>query len=119
MEKEPHPCHFCGTYVLDGYETVTERTVNRDYSGDRGVPSSPNTQLGAQWNQYRVRHWLSDCRPDLVEHEIGPACTWWEVGDLPSGHPDSKPDCYAYQNDDAPGRPWTTEHKYFHKDGPM
>lgn len=24
----------------------------------------------------KERHWLSDCRPDLVEHEEGPLCTW-------------------------------------------
>jgi len=112
MLKEPHNCHFCGEFVLDGYATVTEKIEVRDYSGDRGVPSSPNTKLGKQWNQYKVRHWLSDCRPDLVEHEIGPKCTWWRCES-------TERNCYAYQNDEHEGRPWTSEHKYFYSDGPM
>lgn len=112
MTKEPHNCHFCGTYVLDGYETITEKVDVRDYSGDRGVPSSPNIKLGKQWQSYKKRHWLSDCRPDLVMHEPGPLCTWPDEPGQQGSH------CYAYQNDDAQGRPWTTKHEYFYTDGP-
>lgn len=81
-----HLCHFCGTYVRDGYE----------YTGDR--------------------HWLSDCRPDLVEHEPGETCTWWGLSQYRGEQP---ADCYAYQDLDSPGNPWTDDHKYFYKDGPM
>ena len=46
------------------------------------------------------RHWLSDCRPDLVQHEPGELCTWpWQD------------DCYAYDENH--------EHVVFYKDGPM
>lgn len=31
MPKEPHNCHFCGTYVLDGFETITEKIEVRDH----------------------------------------------------------------------------------------
>jgi hypothetical protein len=48
--SEWHNCHFCGTLVRDGYESDG------------------------------TRHWLSDCRPDLTEHEPGPTCTWWGLG---------------------------------------
>lgn len=111
--REPHQCHFCGTWVSDGYETVTEQVEIRDYSGDRGALSSTLIRPGKQWLRRAVRHWLSDCRPDLVQHEIGPTCTWYGCAAA------LKHDCYAYQNDDAPGRPWTSEHKYFYPDGPM
>lgn len=102
--SEPHQCHFCGEYVdKEGYE-------------------------GSEKNGTRKRHWLSDCRPDLVEHEIGETCTW----PLIKPSPDSKitqeecdklnkemdrPWCYAYQ-DFATGE-WGKEHIHFHKDGPL
>jgi hypothetical protein len=82
-QKEGSTCHFCGTCVIDGYETGRDR---------------------------HKRHWLSDCRPDLVEHKPGELCTWHAQEDR--GH-----DCYAYQNSDT--REWTKEHKYFYPDGPM
>ncbi len=91
----PHTCHFCGTYVKDGYEDAAKTK----------------------------RHWLSDCRPDLVEHEIGDLCTWSYRRQY-----FTKPDrqgitykesecCYAYQSNDD--MTWTDEHKHFYKDGPM
>lgn len=58
------------------------------------------------------RHWVSDCRPDLVEHEIGDACTWSHLGSGLLGHGT----CYAYQ--DSEGE-WTENHVHFVKDGPM
>lgn len=73
--REPHPWHFCGTYVDGGYEMVTEQITVRDYSGDRGIPSSMLIPPGKQWLYRPVRHWLSDCRPDLVQHDIGELCT--------------------------------------------
>ena len=90
-----HTCHFCGEYVKEGYEDK-EKTK---------------------------RHFLSDCRPDLVEHEIGDLCTWsylrkpeFNTNKI-TGLPHSESDlCYAYQD---PDRKWTDEHKYFYKDGPM
>lgn len=121
-EEEPKPCHFCGTYGKNGYEY------------------NPETK------HFDIRHWLSDCRPDLVLHEIGETCTWY--GDLKpcqdcqrtgvvhinSEFPvpckkcagegfisrlrhDGNPDCYAYQ--DFWSQEWTDEHTHFHKDGPM
>jgi hypothetical protein len=45
-QDEAHNCHFCGTVVKGGYEANGKR------------------------------HWLSDCRPDLTEHEPGELCTW-------------------------------------------
>lgn len=60
------------------------------------------------------RHWLSDCRPDLVEHEIGPLCTW---PDDPRRNAYRSPGCYAYQDDKT--RVWTNEHTHFYTDGPM
>lgn len=95
-----HTCHFCGADIdKDGYES----------SGRRGVRGK--------------RHWLSDCRPDLVEHEIGELCTWAfrrdpkykrlgnETEDFLENHT-----CYAYQDRDLS---WRNEHKYFYPDGPM
>lgn len=80
MENESHQCHFCGTFVRNGVE-----------SGG-------------------ARHWLSDCRPDLVAHEPGETCTWGyrlaENPDLPK-----KDVCYAYNDED--------EHVKFYPDGPM
>lgn len=86
-EEEYHQCHFCGEYVKDGKNTKGER------------------------------HWLSDCRPDLVEHEIGDTCTWAYKRKMEVKIPEpEKYNCYAYQNVDGE---WTDEHTHFHKDGPM
>lgn len=49
---------------------------------------------------------LADCRPDLVEHEQGPDCTWW------NSRRNDKYTCYAFM--DSEGN-WTDEHKHFHK----
>ena len=79
MSEYAHQCHFCGEWVRDGYETS---------SGER--------------------HFLSDCRPDLVEHEIGELCTWWNPGsDRPREYT-----CYAYQ--DRQTLEWGGEHKHFY-----
>lgn len=96
-EKDFHTCHFCGEYVRDGYSQ----------GGDR--------------------HWLSDCRPDLIEHEIGETCTWAfrrkpefkrmkdETEDFPENHT-----CYAYEDfGGLHNRIWTNEHIHFYPDGPM
>jgi hypothetical protein len=80
MIEEYHTCHFCGTYVLNGYE----------HDG--------------------TRHYLSDCRPDLVKHEPGDVCTW-------AGLRDATANCYAFQ--DLLTRQWGDEHIHFFKDGPM
>ena len=88
-EVDWHRCHFCGDYVANG----------RDYVANGiGIDGK--------------RHWLSDCRPDLVEHEIGPLCTWHGQ----RGHPEAK-DCYAYRNDST--NQWTDDHIHFMNDGPM
>jgi hypothetical protein len=85
-----HNCHFCGEVISKkGYE-----------------------------NNGR-RHFLSDCRPDLVEHEPGELCTWWYRKDeIPI-----ESTCYAYESwgdkDNGYQRHWTTEHTHFFKDGPM
>jgi hypothetical protein len=93
-EEEWHTCHFCGTQLNEkGYE------VNGD------------------------RHFVSDCRPDLIEHEIGDTCTWasrrkpltMADGTIESAWPEEDC-CYAYQDRD---RNWTKEHKHFYPDGPM
>lgn len=94
-EEDWHQCHFCGEYVnSDGYE----------HSGKR--------------------HYLSDCRPDLVEHEIGDLCTWAfrrepienkRTGGVIEPLPQEET-CYAYQDGD---RKWTKEHIHFYPDGPM
>jgi len=88
---EPHHCHFCGEYVVKGY-----------------------TSEGKQ-------HYLSDCRPDLVKHEIGKSCTWYgcEHRNKEGKLEPIKPDCYAYAEDTKDGRVWGTEHIHFHEDGPM
>ena len=75
--KETHQCHFCGEYVTEG--------------------------IGADGE----RHWLSDCRPDLVEHEVGPLCTWSAT---------DAGGCYAYQDSE---QTWTLEHIHFYTDRPM
>lgn len=85
-DPEYHNCHFCGTYVYKGYE----------------VDGS--------------RHYLSDCRPDLVAHEPGETCTWWGVKIL-SATPGGQAACYAYQDRDT--QEWGDEHKHFYDDGPM
>lgn len=82
MNKEYHTCHFCGEDVSEG----------KDSQGNR--------------------HWLSDCRPDLVKHEPGKTCTWYNLETVPASR-----DCYAYQDPDT--REWTDEHKHFYPDGPM
>lgn len=75
-------CHFCGELVKDGVNPQGES------------------------------HWLSDCRPDLVEHDPGMTCTWPpESGYAPDYN------CYAHQNRDT--REWEPGHKHFYKDGPM
>lgn len=94
-EEGWHTCHFCGENVnKEGYTFKNER------------------------------HFLSDCRPDLVEHEIGETCTWSfrrkpefkrmkdETEDFPENGT-----CYAYQDPDS--REWTNEHVHFYPDGPM
>jgi hypothetical protein len=62
-----HQCHFCG------------ENLNHDSTESSGK-----------------RHWLSDCRPDLLPHWPGPDCTWpgdWCYGDQEkNGHrPDLRP----------------------------
>lgn len=91
-EEEWHTCHFCGEWVNKGY-----------------------THQGK-------RHFLSDCRPDLVEHEIGEICTWSfrrqplkRVTIIEPAWPENRV-CYAYQDRN---RNWTDEHKHFYPDGPM
>lgn len=89
-----HTCHFCGTYVdVNGYE----------HGGKR--------------------HFLSDCRSDLVEHEIGDLCTWAfrrkpefkRLGEETEDFPENRT-CYAYQDRQ---QNWTDDHIHFYKDGPM
>ena len=84
-EEDATTCHFCGTYVKNGYEIGPDR---------------------------RNRHWLSDCRPDLVEHEPGEICTW--SGCALTSQPKN---CYAYQNRFS--NKWEDEHKHFYPDGPV
>lgn len=88
MEEDAHTCHFCGTYVFRGHEYNTK---TRRWDGER--------------------HWLSDCRPDLVEHDPGDLCTWGFDGRR------GKYSCYAFQ--EWFSQKWTDEHKHFHNDGPM
>lgn len=86
-EEEYHQCHFCGEDVKDG----------KDSKGNR--------------------HWLSDCRPDLVKHEIGETCTWaYRRLERFNGRFKEEDSCYAYQNSD---REWTGKHEHFYDDGPM
>lgn len=102
-DVEPHMCHFCGTEVIHGYE----------HDG--------------------TRHYLSDCRPDLVEHEQGKFCTWHSTpgqggcehdlsrllnqSDLDEHLENCVRGCYAFQNRDT--NEWTEEHVHFDSDGPM
>lgn len=96
-EVEAHQCHFCGTFVKNGLEYDVDAF---DEQGNR------------------KRHWLSDCRPDLVEHEIGPLCTWpaYEGEYAYLNEQDNRPGCYAYTNGDGE---ITTDHIHFYPDGPM
>jgi hypothetical protein len=115
-EDGTHNCHFCGTFVNEGYETVHEKVEVRDVSGDRGIPSARDPkEFGTQWITTKKRHWLSDCRPDLVEHEPGELCTWHRCEDKDGTA--YSPSCYAYQDRDT--REWGSEHKHFYSDGPM
>jgi hypothetical protein len=78
-----HNCHFCGDIVSKrGYDTEGQR------------------------------HFLSDCRPDLVQHEPGPTCTWHGL-ELR----EATQDCYAFQ--DRRTNAWGDEHIHFYSDGPM
>lgn len=106
-EDTTHQCHFCGTWIDEG--------LDHDYNAfdDEGN---------------RKRHWLSDCRPDLVEHEIGPLCTWpmlvWDesLRSTPSEIDElnkklDRPGCYAYMDSDT--HIFGTDHIHFNTDGPM
>lgn len=86
-----HQCHFCGEFVSDGYALKADGT--------------------------RYRHWLSDCRPDLVEHEIGDTCTWAYRRKLPETLTEERFNCYAYQAEY--NGPFTDSHSHFMTDGPM
>lgn len=92
--KEGHRCHFCGEEL--------------DHEGKEHTGKI---------------HLLSECRPDLVEHEIGDDCTWAfrreplvKNGEVIQLALPPEETCYAYQD---PDRKWTKEHKYFYPDGPM
>lgn len=71
-----------------------------------------------------MRHFLGDCRPDLVFHEEGPLCTWPLIS-LPNdpameaklNAENHRPHCYAYMEMDT--RVWTTSHSHFYINGPM
>jgi hypothetical protein len=82
VDKEYHTCHFCGEDVKDGLDPKGER------------------------------HWISDCRPDLVKHEIGETCTWYNLNPKEDGR-----NCYAYQEHWS--LVWGDEHIHFYEDGPM
>lgn len=84
-EPDYHNCHFCGEYVANGYTSKNER------------------------------HWLSDCRPDLVQHEPGETCTWWNLTFADGST--KEPNCYAFQDRDT--QQWGDEHKHFYPDGAM
>jgi len=133
-----HLCHFCGTAVnQNGYEVqvtyfVKEKRVTTGELVTREgfvISDSDETLSGWRYAPLHVykRHWLSDCRPDLVKHEIGPKCTWrLSTGEpLRDGARDNET-CYAYQTfgflgaDAKPqyGQVWTTEHVHFYQDGP-
>lgn len=85
-EVEYHHCPFCGTDVHDGRE-----------------PDG-------------TRHWLSDCRPDLVNHEPGELCTWHGWGPYRDGTT-REHDCYAYMTNGT--AEWGSDHVHFYPDGPM
>lgn len=97
---EWHTCHFCGTDTWNGYE---DRMKTK-------------------------RHWLSDCRPDLVEHPVGPLCTWplmeydgtstWTREQTDKYNKEmGRPGCYAYQ--DLGSMVWTPDHIHFYPNRPM
>lgn len=90
---ETHRCHYCGTELRhDSYEFA---------KGGKGE-----------------RHWLSDCRPDLVRHEPGGKCTWaYRRGSEEFANENENTFCYAYRNPDT--NEVGLEHKYFYGDGPM
>lgn len=91
-------CHFCGTYVKANYEDK-EKTKP---------------------------HFLVDCRPDLVEHEVGELCTWplmkysteddlhsWSNERVDKFNLENmRPGCYAYR-DPVTGL-FTALHIYFY-----
>lgn len=84
-----HQCHFCGADVdKDGMET--------DGHG------------------HLKRHFLSDCRPDLVQHEPGELCTWPFIAERNQYR---EPGCYAFQDRDT--NEWGAEHIHFYPDGAM
>lgn len=97
-----HTCHFCG----------------EDLDHESFAPGGK-------------RHWLSDCRPDLVAHEAGPDCTWTLMAYSTEEHPHSwsdervdqfnvehgRPGCYAFQDRETGKK--TAEHIHFYPDGPM
>jgi hypothetical protein len=69
-------------------------------------------------------HMLADCRPDLVEHEIGSDCTWWtsyqlflETGDAKKYVSEITNSCYAYQNHVT--LEWGLEHIHFYPNQDM
>ena len=95
--NQEHTCHFCGTWT-----------------DEKGYESNGN------------RHYLSDCRPDLVQHEVGPYCTWlrmtyggtWSNEKVDQYNEENNlPNCYAYQNNET--HEWTAEHQFFYPDKPM
>jgi hypothetical protein len=85
-----HRCHFCGSDL-----------THNSYSSEK------NAETG-KWELQR--HWLSDCRPDLVEHTPGPLCTWPHLSENREAH-----SCYAYNDHGT----WTDKHEHFYTDGPM
>lgn len=95
IDDDWHTCHFCG------------EAVNKEGYSSGGI-----------------RHFLSDCRPDLVEHEISSLCTWsyrrlpliMHDGSILEPIPEEFT-CYAYEERFT--LEWTKEHKHFYPDGPM
>lgn len=61
---DTHRCHFCGT-------DLTHNSYEHGSSVDAPLK----------------RHWLSDCRPDLLPHEPGELCTstTWCYGNHETG----------------------------------
>lgn len=102
-EYDTHVCHFCGT-------ELDHQSYSYLYSKEAG-------------ETVRERHWLSDCRPDLVEHELGPTCTWWykmEMTDMYEQPVDPRQLCYGFQEKFLGGdKGWSSEHIHFFEDWPM
>lgn len=112
---QTHKCHFCGSDL-----------THNSFSSER----DPETGI---WGLRR--HWLSDCRADLVEHAIGSDCTWsfiteefleklrHEGKDVLLEMYQKHPKCYAYEysggSENSYKSVWTDQHIHFHKDGPM